>query len=45
MQAGVKGEHRSYVAPRAELEEELLAWREKFKNLTFQFGELTEKVE
>lgn len=41
MQAGVKGEHRPYVAPRAELEEELLAWRAKFNNLSYQFGELT----
>lgn len=40
MQAGVNGEYRPYAAPRAELEEELAAWREKFKELTFQFGAL-----
>lgn len=42
MKAAQSGERRT-VRSRMDLEEELAAWREKFPDLKYQFGELVEK--
>lgn len=44
MAAGVAGEHRKYVPLRADLEDELEAWRRRFSELKFNGFELIEKT-
>jgi hypothetical protein len=44
MAAGVNGEHRKHVPMRADLEDELAAWRRRFPKIEFNGFEWTEKA-